>query len=284
VGLTKAAWADIDSFPLSTLEPYRSIVTRRSPAESRPPSIYRLVWQGRYYELWQRDPQPAWRILERHPLGESTSLPYCGAAENGEHRRLCSVNPVAVPPCSQIQHIGQRARSAQAQLLAYERPPPILVRGDESQWPASWIDDPEGRVLRPTAPGHAVSHVVVTRPERYELWLGGSFTRGVEVSADGSGVGRVKDELAGFELSSYVHVADVFLTPGVHTFVITYPRAGLTPGSGENTLTSVSSIVLSPKEPPGDLIEVAPPEATRLCGRPLDWIEVVQGRRGRSNP
>src|SRR5207302_2057611 len=52
--LTQVAWADIDSFVLSTLEPYRSIVTRRSPGESRPPSIYQLVWQGRYYQLWQR--------------------------------------------------------------------------------------------------------------------------------------------------------------------------------------------------------------------------------------
>ena len=284
VGLTKAAWADIDSFPLSTLEPYRSIVTRRSPAESRPPSIYRLVWQGRYYQLWQRDAQPAWSILEHVPLGESTSLPFCGAAENGEHRPLCSVDPVAVPPCSQIRGVAQRARSAQAQLLAYERPGPVVVRGDESLRPTSWIDDPEGRVLRPTAPGHAVSHIVVTRPERYELWLGGNFTRGVEVSVDGSGARRVKNELAGFGFSSYIHVADVFLTPGVHTFVITYPRADLTPGSGENKFTLLSAVALSPKEPPGELIEVAPREATRLCGRPLDWIEVVQGRRGGSNP
>ena len=54
VSLTESAWADLDSFPLSTLEPYRSIVTRRSPVESRPPSTYQLVWQGRYYQLWRR--------------------------------------------------------------------------------------------------------------------------------------------------------------------------------------------------------------------------------------
>jgi hypothetical protein len=281
VGLTKPAWADIDSFPLSTLEPYRSIVTRRSPAESRPPSIYRLVWQGRYYQLWQRDAQPAWRILEHHPLGESTSLPYCGAAENGEHRPLCSLEPVAVPPCSEIRAIAQRALAAQAQLLAYERPRPILVRGDQSLWPASWIHHPERHELTPTAPGHALSHIVVPRSERYELWLGGRFSRGVEVSVDGASVGRVKDQLAG--LSSYVHVADVFLTAGVHTLAITYPGADLSPGSGENTLTSLSAIALSSMQP-GELVEVAPREATRLCGRPLDWIEVVQGRRGGSNP
>jgi hypothetical protein len=281
VGLTKPAWADIDSFPLSTLEPYRSIVTRRSPAESRPPSIYRLIWQGRYYQLWQRDAQPAWRILEHHPLGESTSLPYCGAAENGEHRPLCSLEPVAVPPCPQIRGFGRRALAAHAQLLAYERPRPILVRGDQSLWPASWIHHPERRELTPTAPGHAVSQIAVPRSERYELWLGGRFSRGVEVSVDGTSAGRVKDELAG--LSSYIHVADVFLTAGVHTFAITYPGADLSPGSAENTLTSLSAIALSSMQP-GELVEVAPREATRLCGRPLDWVEVVQRRTGGSNP
>jgi hypothetical protein len=158
----------------------------------------------------------------------------------------------------------------------------MFTRGDESLWPAGWIDDPERHVLTPTAPGRAVSHIVVTRSGRDELWLDGRFTRGVEVSVDGSSVGRVKNELAW--LGANVHVADVLLTAGVHTFAITYPSADLTPGSGENTLTSLSAITLSPKEPPGELIEVAPRQATRLCHRPLDWIEVVQGRRAVSNP
>ncbi len=83
VSLTKGAYADIDSFPLSTLEPYRSIVTRRTPTESRPPSIYHLVWQGRYYQLWQRAEPPERTILRHVPLGESNSLPYCGAASSG---------------------------------------------------------------------------------------------------------------------------------------------------------------------------------------------------------
>ena len=78
--LTEVAQADLDSFALSTLEPYRSIVTRRSPAESRPPSIYQLVWQGRYYQLWQRPALPSTSILEHIPLGESNALPYCGNA------------------------------------------------------------------------------------------------------------------------------------------------------------------------------------------------------------
>ena len=97
VSLTKGAWADLDSFPLSTLEPYRSIVTARSPAESRPPSIYRLVWQGRYYELWQRPAQPVRSILEHVPLGESNKLPYCGQAQYGSVRTAVLCQPGGGP-------------------------------------------------------------------------------------------------------------------------------------------------------------------------------------------
>ncbi len=73
--LTKSAWADLDSFAPATLEPYRSIVLARSPAESRPPSLYSLVWRGRYYELWQRPRKPTSRLLATSPTGNRTSCP-----------------------------------------------------------------------------------------------------------------------------------------------------------------------------------------------------------------
>ena len=56
--LTKTAWANIDSFGLQTLAPYRSLVIRVGPTESLPPSIYQLVWAGRYYQLWQQPAHP----------------------------------------------------------------------------------------------------------------------------------------------------------------------------------------------------------------------------------
>jgi hypothetical protein len=273
--LTKSAWADLDSFPLATLEPYRSIVTRRSPAESRPPSIYRLVWQGRYYQLWQRPAQATTRILEHVPLGESNTLAYCGVAQDGATEPLCSTDPVATPPCAQIQSLGRQALSDHAELVAYQRPAPIVARADQSVWPGSWFHDLAEHTLTPTTPGHAVSHIAVATDESYELWLDGSFARGLEVSVDGRRVGKAKDQLAGFPGSGYVQIGNVFLTPGIHTFVLTYPHADLTPGSGENELTSLSAIALEPQSPASELIEVAPPQAARLCGRPLDWIELV---------
>jgi hypothetical protein len=284
--LTKAAWANLDAFPLSTLLPYRSIVTRRSPAESRPPSIYALVWQGRYYQLWQRPERAPATILEHIPYGEPNVHPYCGNAENGAAEPLCSISPVAIPSCKQLLGFARRASREHAHLLAYQRARPDFARGDEVLWPGRWVHDPNSHSLQATTPGTATGHLAIPSSQRYELYLGGSFGRGFEVRVDGRKVGRVKDELAGFV--SFVPVTQVYLSAGVHKFEYTYPHLDLTPGSGETVnngeyaadtrFTSLSAVVLQPLQyPPSELISVPPSEARHLCGRPLEWVELVSG-------
>ena len=79
--LDKGGSADIDRIRLDGLLVYRTLVLRRGPAASRPPSVYRLVWSGRYYEVWQR-PQPPKTILQHLPLGSDTQaagVPSCAA-------------------------------------------------------------------------------------------------------------------------------------------------------------------------------------------------------------
>jgi hypothetical protein len=120
----------------------------------------------------------------------------------------------------------------------------------------------------------SVSHIAVASSQRYELWLGGNFARGFEVSVDAHRVGAVKDELSNF--GGYVPVADLFLTAGVHTFTLTYPHSDLTPGSGDTLFTTLTAIALEPTDGSApQLLTVAPRQAQSLCGRSLDWIEVV---------
>jgi hypothetical protein len=272
--LTKGGAADLDSFPLSTLLPYRSLVVRRSPVQSRPPSVYRLVWQGRYYELWQQPALSTTSILEHVPYGDSNKLSYCGASQNRSTGPLCPIEPAVVnPSCPQIQGLARQALARHAELVAYQRPVPIVARADQTVWPGRWFHGEEEHTLTPTTPGTAVSHIAVASAQIYELWLGGSFGRGVEVSVDGRHLGAVKDELS--NLNGYAHVGDVPLTPGVHTFALTFPHADLTPGSGEKEFTILTAIALEPSSPASELIRVAPGQATRLCGRPLDWLELV---------
>ena len=275
VSLTEAAWADLDSFPLSTLEPYRSIVTRRSPSNRRPPSTYHLVWRGRYYQLWRRPAVPEETIVTHVPLGESLKLPYCGRAETGPYQPLCSINPVGVAPCGRIEALGRQAQAKHGRLVAYQRPAPIVARGDQTLWPDGWQHEVEEHSLVPTTPGTAISHIQVANSEPYELWLGGSFSRGFEVKVDGQHAGTVRNQLLPF--AGYVPVANVFLERGVHAFELTYPRANLGPGSGWGQFTYLTAIALEPTvRPPRRLLEVAPSQATQLCGRELDWIEIVR--------
>jgi hypothetical protein len=106
------------------------------------------------------------------------------------------------------------------------------------------------------------------------------------VRVDGRQVGTVKNQLAGFP--SLVPVAEFYLSAGVHKFEYTYPQADLTPGSGETLgtgvfasdvrFTSLTAVVLQPLQyPPSELISAFPAEARRLCGRPLEWVEIVSG-------
>jgi hypothetical protein len=124
--------------------------------------------------------------------------------------------------------------------------------------------------LQATTPGTALFHLSVPSTQTYQLWLAGSFTRGFDLRVDGRGLGSVENELGG-----WVHVTDLSLTAGGHTFSLTYPQPDLTPGSGDNMGTYLSAIALVPQSPPSELIVVSPQQATRLCGRPLNWVELV---------
>lgn len=90
---------DLDQLDLDSLFVYRTLVPRRSPLSSRPPSPYRLVWSGKYYEVWQRPAEyegvpPAHLALGRSP--EVAAVPDCAEVEalaaraGGEGRLLAA--------------------------------------------------------------------------------------------------------------------------------------------------------------------------------------------------
>jgi hypothetical protein len=82
--LDKGASADIDRIRLDQVLVYRTLVLRRGPAASRPPAVYRLVWSGRWYEVWQRPLHPKRTIVAHLPLGNASQA-------------------AAVPPCPRVK-------------------------------------------------------------------------------------------------------------------------------------------------------------------------------------
>jgi hypothetical protein len=108
--LPKGASADIDRIRLDGLLVYRTLVLRRGPAASRPPSVYRLVWSGRYYEVWRRPDRPRRTIVEHLPLGnasQASGVPRCAdvlrLAAKGSSlvtARRPEAETIAYPPAS----------------------------------------------------------------------------------------------------------------------------------------------------------------------------------------
>ncbi len=73
--LDKLEPADVDELADASLLVYRTLVLRRSPVASRPPSIYTRVRSGRYYDVWQRAPGSERTLLQHLPLGFGPTSP-----------------------------------------------------------------------------------------------------------------------------------------------------------------------------------------------------------------
>ena len=85
--LEKGLWADTDDFRADAFEPYKELVLRRSPEQSRPPGDFKLKRAGEFYEVWVRDAGVT-SATERLPLGSARS-------------------PVSVPDCAEVRELAR---------------------------------------------------------------------------------------------------------------------------------------------------------------------------------
>src|SRR5258705_7341138 len=117
--LPKGAFADVDEFLLTSLLDYKTLVLRRSPAGSRPPSSFKLVSQGRWYDVWQRDPQ-APVVLRHIGLGNP-------------------VQPTGIASCSDVMGLAKEA-GPQGRLATVFRSPVVVVDLNTFTHPTAWTD------------------------------------------------------------------------------------------------------------------------------------------------
>ncbi|MCA9796971.1 MAG: hypothetical protein KC910_34410, partial [Candidatus Eremiobacteraeota bacterium] len=137
----KGAWSDTDELVMDPGQQgvltYRTLVLRRNPRQSRPPSPYELVWQGKYYEVWQRDPDyDAANLIFHQPLGGD-------------------LQPAAVPNCAVVQRIASQA--GDGRIVAAERKPNAVA--DLTDYPSDWVPDPANKTLTPLSDGTASGSV-----------------------------------------------------------------------------------------------------------------------------
>jgi len=234
--LQKGASADVGAFALSSLQVYRTLVLRRSPVGTRPPSDWTLAWRGRYYDVWERAPSA--RVLEH------AATPTCP-----DIRRLAKLGPLVAAPSSAI---------------------PLLVNLGAVPEPSGWStvgDDPE--VVVPSDQGAVASFVTVPVSGRYTVWLGGTFGGAVDVLVDGRRVagGHNRPDWPGL----WAPLGSTELGAGRHAVILRYTAGSWTPGAhGGQPL--IGPLALARDAAPTPLQYG---NAATLCGRRLDWVEAL---------
>ena len=236
----KGGYADLDQFELPGLLVYRTIVTRTSPVASRPPAPYSLVYDGRWYRVWQRPVQPQRLVLDHLPLGNS-------------------IDPAAVPACSQVLRLGREA--GQLGLLAAVARPAPSVAGVPSPLPT----------------GDTTAAFVVSTPGVYQVWLAGSFARRVVAHVDGVRVGSSHEVIN--EAGGWTPLGSIRLVAATHRVTLSYGDAELSPGSGgpgaAGPTLPVGPVALAPGDQRLPVSYFSPARARSLCGRSWDWVEAL---------
>jgi hypothetical protein len=251
--LGKGEFADLDQFATSSLLIYRTLVLRTSPVESRPPAPYKLVWQGRYYEVWQRSEPSTPQVLEHLGLGDAS-------------------HAAAMPACADVIRLGEVAAKAGGRLVAVPRTNGIMLPLAATEHPAGWSSDSTGQTVVPTSAGVLGGRITVGASGRYAVWLGGSFARTVTISIDGHRVGSLGNMLS--EMGQWAPFGSLRWGAGSHKVTLRYGGSQLAPGSGAGPFT-LGPLALSSAQPSENLVSVSPADARSLCGRELDWIEAV---------
>jgi hypothetical protein len=236
----KGAFVDLDGLAPAALAPYRLLVLRRSPAESRPPASFALARRGRFYDVWRRDGATS----PRSPLALGDAVQPGAVPRCADVRRLARGGPlVAAPRAANVVAAlgaGTAADGLRADALGY-------VRGTS---------------------GVASVSVAVPRDGTWRAWVGGSVRGRLRLWVDGRAVGEVERRLN--PAGQYLELGLATLAAGPHTVAVRLDRPVLRPGVG-GPADALGPLVLEPAAPQR-LLTVAPDDARSLCGRRLDWV------------
>jgi hypothetical protein len=241
---------DLDEELFSFVEGYPIIVTRRSPAASRPPANYQLVYQNEYYLGWRRTSRP--QVLRHLP----------------EQQLYSPSNTVT---CRALRPIAFGAPRGSRLLIAL---PPELV------W-FNPLSDPTrsgSLVPDPTQPGAVLANAgqaqgtLPVSGGRYAVWVQGDFPRAVHVLIDGRVVGSVSGSNTP---NQWLKVSSLYLKPGPHRVGLFKSPGHRHLGPGDWGIGVIGAVALQ-REAPERLESVRVADWRRLCGRQADWVELVR--------
>ena len=255
---TEGQPADLDRVSPAALRAYPLIVTRRDPAASRPPAAYRLLWQGTYYQVWGRRP------------GAPAAIAHVGLSSTRASGRAGGLSI----QCARVAGLARLAGSHGAQLIAAEPPELVRVPLARASHP-TWEDTRLGLLMTPH--GRLDATFTVPHAGAWDLWLQGEIMPAVQVSVDGRQLASISGQLTGVATDpDTMAPLRVRLAAGRHRLTIARGATNLlAPGSGGSAI--LDSIFLTPAGAGSQAtLRVTPAARWRsLCGRQLEWVEVV---------
>ena len=242
---------DLERISPAALLAYPLIVTRVDPSASRPPAAYRLLWQGRYYQVWGRLP------------GTPAAL---------EHVAL-SGSPAA--QCVAIERVARSAAAGSSErLVASQALTIVRIRLGRSAHPAGWGHERQALVMG--RPGTLRAHFTLPTGGSWDVWVQGDLMPTVQLSVDGHTIASISGQLSGNSLvADTIPAIPVRLAAGAHSLSLTRSSAGL--GPGELGSAVLDSIFLTPAGAGGSptLRSVTTSRWKTLCGREYQWVELV---------
>jgi hypothetical protein len=242
---------DLDRIPPRAWSAYPLALARRDPTASEPPSAYRVVWQGTYYQVWARRP---------------------GAPAAIVHLGLSGKRPVK---CARVKRLARIAQAHGAHIVAAVPPRVMRVEIAHGSHP-DWRYTHPGLVMK--GAGQLQSRFSAPHAGEWEIWLKGQLMPSTNVSVDGRSIGSI-----GGQLDGNPHNPEVLtplrarLSAGRHRLTISRGDSLLAAGAGGWAI--LHEIFLTPAGAPDvDTLRVTPPARWRtLCGGRFDWIEVTRG-------
>jgi hypothetical protein len=248
---------DLNQEKLSFVESFPYVLTRNSPANSRPPANYRRLFANVDYTLWVRMPEP--QVLAHLPVGSSA---------------VSANSPVRCPVLRRLV----RGAPAATRLIVSSGVLSIGYPLGAATIHAGWTPNPRGigGGYSTYTPGKAYGRIVVPRAGAYELWVQGNLSRAVRVTLDGHRVGTAQGSNAP---GGWLSAGRTRISAGRHRLGVYRPGGGLGPGDG--SLNAVmGAVAVSAAAGPGSRPALTAVPATHwrsLCGRQASWIELVRG-------
>jgi hypothetical protein len=251
-GVGKGDYADIDSFPVSSIAPFRTLVLRNALVASRPPSTYDHARAGTFYNVWVAL-GTARPIIQHWPLGSLE-------------------DPAAAAPCPTVR-AAITAAGTNGRIAVVHRAPVIVIPLDTNGFPPGWSSGSVSGAVSATSNGSVTTTFAVPAEGDYHGDLGGSVNGRATLVVDGAEWTTVQGRL---NWAPNVNpLSTLHLAAGQHTLTVTYQTTWL-PGGGY-TPSMIGPLVLSTQRPDPAVEYVAPSAALTLCGQRLDWIEAVAG-------